>query len=715
MITTNGAAHASRLARLGQTVYRRRRLVIALWGIALVVGILAGGQVFGKLENSLSRSSNSQSEQAYRLLDRTWHVGGPSIDVGAFVAGSPSDPAVRTGVRSAIADIKRIPGVAGVEVAPAADGAGVAIGVDVAGKGGPAYDTALGQAETRLQAIRPGPVWLGNQDLIDQQMNDSAKSDLARAELIGLPLVLLIMLLIFRSLRVAVIPLFVALVSIAASLVILLGFASITTVSVFAVNVVTMLGLGLAVDYSLLAISRFREERGRGLDVPQAVERTVATAGRTILFSGATVGICLASMLFLQGGLRSVAYAGMGVVAIGLIAGVTLIPALLGGWGSRVRPANAVTDHGVFYRLSRLVQRRAIVIVPVVAAVLLVFAAPFLQAHYQDSDYRYLPRGSGVRNFYTAMAAHFPEETIDPIMVVEMKGAPPEAYAAYAQRLRSLDGVRSVTPETGTSDRVAVLDVLSANPPESQPSFQLVNEIRSMHPPFGTLVAGRSAEFVDERAGLVSRIPYVVVFIVLATFVLLFLMTGSLVVPAKALVMNVLSLSASFGALVWVFQDGHLSGPLGFAPTGSVDLLAPVLIFVFAFGLSMDYEVFLLSRIKETYDRTGDNDHAIAAGLQRSGRVVTTAALLMIVVFAGFAAGTNLSVKQIGLGLVLAVLIDATIIRMLLVPATMKLMGRWNWWAPRPLRRLHERFGIREETLEASDEHVPARVPALVD
>jgi RND superfamily putative drug exporter len=719
MAITNGAAHASRFARLGRAVYRRRRLVIALWGVALVAGILVGGQVFGKLEDGLSRSSNAQSEQAYRLLDRYWHASGPSIDVGAFVAGSPSDPAVRAGVRSAVVDVKQIPGIAGVQYAPAADGAGVAIGVDVAGESGPGPEAALDRAETRLEAIRPGPVWLGSGDLVDQQMNDSAKSDLARAELIGLPLVLLIMLLIFRSLRVGVIPLLVALVSIAGSLLILLGFASITSVSVFAANVVTMLGLGLAVDYSLLAISRFREERGRGIDVPGAVERTVATAGRTILFSGATVAVCLAGMLFFQGGLRSVAYGGMGVVAVGLLAGLTLIPALLGVWGTRVRPSNGVTDHGVFYRLSRIVQKRALVIVPVAAAVLLVFAAPFLQAHYQDSDYRYLPRGSGVRNFYTAMAVHFPEQTIDPIMVVETKGAPAWTYVSFEERLRSLPGVRSVTPETGTSDHVRVLDVLSASPAESEQSFRLVNEIRSMHEPFQTLVTGTSAAFVDERAELISRIPYVVVFIVLATFVLLFLMTGSIIVPAKALVMNVLSLSASFGALVWVFQDGHLSGLLGFTPTGSVDLVAPVLIFVFAFGLSMDYEVFLLSRIKESYDRTGDNDHAVAAGLQRSGRVVTTAALLMIVVFAGFAAGTQLTVKQVGLGLVLAVVIDATIIRMLLVPATMRLMGRWNWWAPRPLRRLHERFGIREEarevTTSAGVPAQPARIPALVE
>jgi RND superfamily putative drug exporter len=257
----------------------------------------------------------------------------------------------------------------------------------------------------------------------------------------------------------------------------------------------------------------------------------------------------------------------------------------------------------------------------------------------------------------------------------------------------------------GIDARIVEIDVVPRAVPEASGSFELVNTIRAMHEPFPTLVTGRAADTVDAKHELASRVPVVLGFVALATFVLLFLFTGSVVVPVKALVMNVLSLGASFGALVWVFQDGHLSGVLGFDPTGSVWFVLPLLVFTFAFGLSMDYEVFLLGRIKEAYDRTGDNDLAVATGLQRTGGVVSLAALLMVAVFAGFAAGEMLAVKQLGVGLALAVALDATVIRMLLVPATMKLMGRWNWWAPAPLRRLHARIGFDE---------APASVPVAL-
>jgi RND superfamily putative drug exporter len=343
------------------------------------------------------------------------------------------------------------------------------------------------------------------------------------------------------------------------------------------------------------------------------------------------------------------------------------------------------------------VQRRAAVIVPVVVGVLVLLAAPFTQAQVQETDYRYLPKSSETRAFYQDLATHFPSRTANPILVVAVRpGVSGAMSGRYLQRIRALPGVRSARVEAGSNGTLAVVDVTPDGPTQSQLSYGLVGEIRAMIAPFRTLVTGQAAELVDEKAALLRRLPFVVGFVVLATFVLLFLMTGSVVVPAKALAMNVLSLSASFGALVWVFQDGHLAGLLGFTPTGSVEIVVPVLVFAFAFGLSMDYEVFLLSRIKEAYDRTGDNDLAVAAGLQRTGRLVTTAALLMAAVFGGFAAGDMLAVKQVGVGLVLAVALDATLIRLLLVPATMKLMGRWNWWAPVPLRLLHARVGLRE-------------------
>jgi RND superfamily putative drug exporter len=300
------------------------------------------------------------------------------------------------------------------------------------------------------------------------------------------------------------------------------------------------------------------------------------------------------------------------------------------------------------------------------------------------------------------MHRHFASGTAEPIIVVAIRrpDLPAASYERFAARLRALPGVLRTEPG-GSNARIDVVDVVPRALPQSGESYRLVRIIRDQPAPFPVLVTGHAAELVDAQHALMSRLPTVLGFVAVATFVLLFLMTGSVVVPLKALAMNVLSLGASFGALVWVFQDGHLSGLLGFDPTGSVWFVAPVLIFTFAFGLSMDYEVFLLGRIKESYERTGDNDLALATGLQRTGGVVTTAAVLMVAVFAGFAAGRMLAVKELGLGLALAVALDASVIRMLLVPATMKLMGRWNWWAPGPLRRLHRRFGLREEVVLA--------------
>jgi putative drug exporter of the RND superfamily len=710
------------LARLGGVAYRRRRWVVAAWIAVLVAGIAVGSSVFDKLGDP-GGNEGSESQRAYALMRGLPASNQPTIDLAAFVRGSVHDPALRAHVAAAVTDLRGMSGVAGV-VTPAdsrdlvaRDRSGFLVAVDIDDRlDGDASDAAQERVAERLRAIRPGAVVAGSDDLAGMEMDDTAQRDLERAELIALPLILLILLIVYRSFRLAVLPIVVALTAISGSLLVLLGFASITDVSIFAVNVVTMLGLGLAVDYSLLAISRFREERGRGLDVAAAIERTVATAGRTIVFSGLTVTVSLTGLLFFTGALRSIAYGGLGVVLVAIAAGVTLVPALLSMWGRKVRPAVARADgHGVFFRISRLVQRRATILVPVLMAGLVLLAVPFGQARTQDTDARYLPRGSEARQFFQDLREHFPAQTADPIQVVALRraGVPRSAYAAYVARLRALPGVERADV-AATDERIAVIEVVPSSVPESEQSFALVHEIRSMDAPFGTLVTGKSAETLDDEQALFSRVPVVLAFVALATFVLLFLMTGSVVVPVKALVMNVLSLGASFGALVWVFQDGHLSGLLGFDPTGSVWYVLPILVFSFAFGLSMDYEVFLLGRIKEGYHRSGDNDLAVATGLQRSGGVVSLAAALTVAVFAGFAAGGMLAVKELGVGMALAVALDATVIRMLLVPATMRLMGRWNWWAPGPLRRLHARLGVHGERMVAEPAVTPIRTPELV-
>ena len=327
----------------------------------------------------------------------------------------------------------------------------------------------------------------------------------------------------------------------------------------------------------------------------------------------------------------------------------------------------------------------------------MLLALPFRHARLENSGLESLPRSSESRQLFETIQARFQGGGTDPVVVVVESAPGNPLVADYLRRIGELPGVSRAEARQGTPPQITVLDVIPEGTSEGPAATRLVERIRALERPVAAGVTGPAAFLVDYRDSLASRLPYALGLIGLATFALLFLMTGSVVVPVKAIVMNVLSLGASFGALVWVFQEGHLSGLLGFDPPGMVDITIPVLIFVFAFGLSMDYEVFLLSRIKEAWDQTGDNDRAVALGLQRTGRIVTSAAALIVVVFLGFAAGELLTIKEVGLGMAIAVVLDATVVRMLLVPATMKLMGRWNWWAPPAMRRFHDRYGLAEQ------------------
>jgi len=567
------------------------------------------------------------------------------------------------------------------------------------GMPGGGFDRAVDRVGERLRAVDAPRVLVGGDEIAREEFQDQAQEDLERGETLALPVMLVLLLLVFRGFVAAVTPLLVAVVAVAGALLILLGVSHVADISAYSVNVITMLGLGLAVDYSLLVISRFREERAAGLELPEAIERTLATAGRTVAFSGLTVAAALCGLLaFAEPFLRSLAWGGIGVVLVAMVAAVTLVPALLGLWGRRIRPGRAgAGDRGLFFRLSRVVQRAAPVIVVLVAALLVLLAVPFRHARLENSGLESLPRSSASRQLFDTVDARFAGGGTDPIVVVveSVPGSP--LVADYLHRVGQLPGVARVEPRQGTPPQLTVLDVVPQGTSEGPVATRLVQRIRALERPVAVGVTGPAAFLVDYRDSLTSRLPYALGLIGLATFALLFLMTGSVVVPVKAIVMNMLSLGASFGALVWVFQEGHLSGLLGFDPPGMVDITVPVLIFVFAFGLSMDYEVFLLSRIKEAWDETGDNDRAVALGLQRTGRIVTSAAALIVIVFLGFAAGELLTIKEVGLGMAIAVVLDATVVRMLLVPATMKLMGRWNWWAPPAVRRLHDRFGLAEQ------------------
>jgi RND superfamily putative drug exporter len=703
-------------ASLGRFAYRRRVPVVLAWVLLLAVGLAAGGQVFGRLGTGSGLRDDAESVVVGDLLSR---VAGAGSSMTGLLDGRPADdPAFRAEVDRAVHDLEAMDGVAkvtgpfvqGREVPGlvAGDRRAVLVRVELETDLRGRYDQVVDRVGGRLRAVDAPRVLVGGDDLAQEEFQEQAQRDLERGETLAMPVMLVLLFLVFRGIVAAVTPLVVAAVAVAGALLILLGVSQVADISAYSVNVITMLGLGLAVDYSLLVISRFREERAGGLEIPGAIERTLATAGRTVAFSGLTVAAALCGLLaFAEPFLRSLAWGGIGVVLVAMVAALTLVPALLGLWGRRIRPGRgsvpsppehgaAPSDHGVFFRLSRLVQRAAPAIVVGVAALLILLALPFRHARLENSGLESLPRSSESRQLFEAVGDRFPGGGTDPVTVVVQSAPGNPPVADYLRRVGALPGVARAEPRPDTPPTVTVLDVVPQGTSEGPVATRLVERIRDLERPAPGGVTGPAAFLVDYRESLADRLPYALGLIGLATFVLLFLMTGSVVVPVKAIVMCVLSLGASFGALVWVFQEGHLSGLLGFDAPGMVDITVPLLIFVFAFGLSMDYEVFLLSRIKEAWDQTGDNDLAVALGLQRTGRIVTSAAALIVVVFLGFAAGELLTIKEVGVGMAIAVLLDATVVRMLLVPATMKLMGRWNWWAPPALRRFHDRHGLAE-------------------
>jgi RND superfamily putative drug exporter len=569
---------------------------------------------------------------------------------------------------------------------------------------------------------------VGGEAEVKRQATEQAEKDLQRAEMISIPLTLVALVAVFGGVVAALVPVLLGLGAILMTLAILFVIASLTDVSVFALNLTTALGLGLAIDYSLFIISRLREERAAGHDDRVALSRTLQTAGRTIAFSASTVAVSLAALfLFPAPYLRSFAFAGVIVVTMAALTSLVVLPAVLAVLGPRIdalpvfrhrgtERADA-SETGFWHSQALRVMAHPWPIAIVISGILVVFAIPFLRIESGMVDDRVLPASLTSRQALDVIREEFESRESSALVAVAegVDAAEAEdAIDAYARDLAALPGVARVDAATGyyLADSVAPPDDLSAGrfaldggtwlsivpsaEPLSAEGEALAHAVRDLDPDLDVEVGGPSAELVDAKQTLEDRLPLALGLIALTTFVLLFMMTGSLLVPVKALVLNMLSLTATFGAIVWIFQDGRFAGFLDFTPTGSIDTFTPLLMFCVAFGLSMDYEVFVLSRIKEEYDLTGDNTHAVAVGLQKTGRIVTAAAALLAIVFIGIATSSVTVVKMLGVGLTLAVLVDAFLIRATLVPALMQLAGRANWWAPRFLRRFHLRYGIFE-------------------
>ncbi len=696
-------------ATVARFCVNRRRWVLAAWMLLLVIGLAAALPLFKHLK-AANGAPGSESSRGAAIVDRATGMGPTAV---VLVKGPPVNaPGTRAAVQVLTAKLERVPNVTGAVNAytspdpqlRARDGHASLIVVSLT-KGADMMTQNMTVGTMRADAVGSVPgaqVKVGGDAGAMADSMNAPENDLVHASLLAFPILLVALFFIFRGLRAALVPIIAALAAMATTFIALLGVTAVTSLAPYATDVVMLLGLGLAVDYSLLMVNRFREARATGASVADAVEHTGATAGRTVTFSALTVATALSGLFFFgDPTFTSVAIAGIATVLIAMAAALTLIPALLAAWGRKLgAKARQDASDGWFGRLARTVQARPALAALAVAGLLAAAALPFLHAHYGLGDPRALPASSQSRQVDQTLLAHFPGMQADPIQVVARIPASDPRIGSYAASLAHQPGVAAVSVERGLHGNVSVIDVTPAGSTQGSTAEHLVGVLRDHRPHFTTYVTGSAASLADFKAEIASRIPYAVAWIALATFALLFLMTGSVLIPLKALGMNILSLGATFGALVWVFQDGHLASLLGFTAFGAIEAWAPVIIFTFAFGLSMDYEVFLLSRIKEAHDEGNTTNDAVAHGLQRSGRIITSAALLILIVFLGFASGQTLGIKEMGLALAIAVAVDATLIRCVLVPATMTLLGPANWWAPAPLRRLHQRIGLGEAPAE---------------
>ncbi|MFF3809085.1 MMPL family transporter [Streptomyces bacillaris] len=720
----SGPAGARPVGGWTRFVTARPRLSLLAALVITVLAVFAGSGVADRMGSGGWQAPDAESSYATEALEREFPASQPNllllVDSGT---ASVDDPAVAAEAARITERLAGEPGISGVTSywqteAPALraeDGREALIAARIGGD-----ETEAGETLERIApdfAGESGPVTVsvGGPVAVQHEMQTIIQEDLLRAELIALPVTLVLLVMVFGSAVAALLPLLVGIVAILGTNAVLRGLTEFTDVSVFAMNLTTALGLGLAIDYALFIVRRFREELDAGADTRTAVGTTLRTAGRTVLFSALTVAVSLSAMLvFPQYFLRSFAYAGIAVVLLAAAAALILLPAAFMLLGHRVNAldlrrllrrgrksgsgaavAAEESDKG-WARFARLVMRRAPVFAIVTTVGLVLLGLPFLGVKFGTADDRQLPAGAESRVVQEHIREGFPGSPGGGLEVLAEGEGTPAAYADLKERIENVPGVQRVDgPVTG--DAVAYFSVLPEGEAVGQETQQLVRDLRAI--PTGSLdtsVTGTAAVLVDSKDAIADRLPWAIGIIVVVTLLLVFLLTGSVLIPIQAVVLNALSLTAMFGAVVWVFQDGNLSGVLAFTSTGDIETTLPVLMFCVAFGLSMDYGVFLLSRIKEEYDRTGDHERSVTFGLSRTGGLITAAAVILAVVMVAIGTSRVTNTKMLGLGIALAVLMDAMVVRSLLVPAVMKLTGHATWWAPRPLRAFHQRFGLSE-------------------
>ncbi|MFE3195473.1 MMPL family transporter [Nocardia sp. NPDC059240] len=706
---------------------RTPKLLLVIVGIVFLLCGAAGSQAAARLTNGGFVATDSESARVADILDRDYGISGMQLVLTVESPGGAQDAAATARGKDIAGQLKTDPRLSKTvslwtdpQLASALRSRDGKIGLIVASVRGD-ENSAPGIAQelaSEFTGSRDGvSVHAGGQAMVWNETGRQTQRDLTIAEAIALPLTFLLLVWFLRSLVAALIPFVTGVVAIAGASAMLYLLSFVVDLSIFALNITTAIGLALAIDYSLLIIGRYREEIAAGRERTEALTVAMHRGGRAVAFSGLTVGIALIGMLFFpMAFLRSLASAGLAVVALSILLALTMVPALLMLLGDRInrKPLReaAPVEQSVLYRVARAVQRRPALWALPVLALLLVLGSPILQLKLGLPDDRVLPAGLESRQVGDLLRDRFDDKATGTVhLIVRAQGSVASDYAAALSQVSGVDAVVGPTGSfvdgrlAGPGDPTAAgpdsthLAVATRLDPYSAAAQRQLDALRAVDAQAPVLFGGQAQQTADAQLGIAQGFPKTVAWIAITTFVLLLLLTGSVVLPLKALVLNVLSLSATFGALVWIFQDGHLGG-FGTTATGYTIGTLPVLLFCVSFGLSMDYEVFLLARFTEEWERSGrtraDNDTAVALGIARSGRIVTAAALLMAVVFAGIAASGVTMNRMLGVGLAVAVLMDATLVRMILVPAFMRLMGTANWWAPARSRPLLEKVGLRE-------------------
>jgi putative drug exporter of the RND superfamily len=692
-------------AKLGSAIVARKKLIFGVYLIAVILAGVIGSAVFGKLDSGGYSDPKSDSAKAFEYLTDVFKIKDPAVVLVVETKDGITNPDAISSVTKLETEIKAEPGVGSTLSYWSAGGAPALKSSD----GKSAYlfiysaDVDWGNIQDlgkRIQAKYDGKyenlkIYATGTGVFAHAINTKISEDLKLSESISIPLTFILLVFVFGALTASAMPLLVGVSAILGSFLIIYLLTLFTGVSIFALNLITGLGLGLGIDYSLLIVNRFREELHAGRSVDESIKRTVNTAGKTVFYSGLTIVITLAALtLFPQMFLKSFGYAGVTVVIMAVLGALVALPALLAILGNRVDKGvvrkSAITpkEDGRWAQTARFVMRKPVAVVVLSMIILTIFAAPIKNIVFSQVDSRVLPANNPAAAASRVITERFPGQEGNPIEIIVPKGALMGTQInQYTTEIAKVPGIVRIGDSQVSGDDVRVTAIHSMSP-RTPAAEELIKEVRKIRAPEGTLIGGVAADYADTQIGIAKTMPWALLWIALGVLVLLFAFTGSIILPIKAIILNILSLGATLGVITWIFVDGHLKWLVGdFTTTGAVDTGSIILVAVVAFGLSMDYEVFLLSRIKEEHDAGKSNIESVATGLQRSARIITAAAGLLAIVFASFMLSGVTSIKMLGFGVAFAILLDASLVRALLVPALMRLFGERNWWAPKSMKR----------------------------